>query len=803
MKFTLSWLKDHLDTDAPAAAIGERLTMLGLEVEALTDPAKALAPFVVAHVVSAEQHPNADRLKVCVVDDGTAKTQVICGAPNARAGMKGVFAPAGSYIPGIDTTLKSAKIRGVESNGMLCSEKEMGISDEHSGIIELPEDAPVGKPFAAVMGLDDPMIEIAITPNRQDCLGVHGVARDLAAAKVGRLKPFEATPVKGAFESPIKWARDLPDDKQEACPLVVGRYFRKVKNGPSPKWLQDRLVAIGLRPISALVDITNFVTYDLGRPLHVFDADKLDCGPKGELVIRMAKDRETLRALDGRTYTLDPNVTVIADRNGPHGLGGIMGGEESGCTEATTNVFLEVALFDPLRTAASGRRLGIESDARYRFERGVDPESAFWGAEVAARLVHAFCGGEASEIVSAGAMPDWRHTVTLRPERLRGLGGIDVPDAEVRRILEALGYEVARDGEAMTCLVPSYRMDVDGEADLIEDVLRVHGYDEIEAVPMRIETALPRPAISPEQRRVRQTRRALAARGMLEAVTYSFMDARVAGRFGGDGSLKLANPISAELDEMRPSVLPNLIAAAARNAARGYPDVALYEVGPQYRAPGADGQDIMASGVRAGASGPRHWSERPRPVDALDAKADALGALGAAGAPVDNLQVAGEAPGWYHPGRSGALKLGNRVLATFGELHPRVVKALDAEGPMVGFEVFLNRLPPVKAKGSKTRAAFTPSPFQPLTRDFAFVVGEDVAAEAILRAARTAEKALITGATVFDVYRGKGIEDGRKSVAIAVTLQPVEKTLTDAEIEAVAGKIVAAVTKATGGTLRG
>lgn len=802
MKFTLSWLKDYLDTDAPADAIAARLTMLGLEVEKLTDPAKALAPFVVGYVVSAEQHPNADRLRVCVVDDGKTKTQVICGAPNARAGMKGVFAPAGSYIPGIDTTLKAAKIRGVESNGMLCSEKEMGLSEEHSGIIELPEDAPVGKPFATVMGLDDPMIEVAITPNRQDCLGVHGIARDLAAAKVGRLKPFDATPVKGTFESPIKWARDLPADKADACPLVVGRTFRKVRNGPSPKWLQDRLVAIGLRPISALVDITNFVTYDLGRPLHVFDADKLDCGKTGELTMRMARAGETVLALDGRSYMLDAEMTVIADAQRVHGIGGIMGGEESGCTEATTNVFLEVALFDPLRTAASGRRLGIESDARYRFERGVDPESAYWGAEVAARLVQEFCGGEASEIVAAGTMPEWRHTVTLRPERLRGLGGIDVPDAEVRRILEALGYEVARDGEAMTCLVPSYRMDVHGEADLIEDVLRVHGYDEIEAVPLRIATALPKPAVSPKQRRVRQTRRALAARGMLEAVTYSFMDARLAKKFGGDGTLTLANPISAELDAMRPSVLPNLIAAAAKNAARGFPNAALYEVGPQYRAPGQDGQDMMASGVRAGETGPRHWSERPRPVDALDAKADALGALGAAGAPVDNLQVAGEAPDWYHPGRSGSLRLGNRVLATFGELHPRVLKALDAAGPMVGFEVFLNRLPPVKAKGGKTRPAFNPSPFQPLARDFAFLVDEDVEAEAILRAARSADKALITDATVFDVYRGRGVEDGRKSVAIAVTLQPRDKTLTDAEIEAVAGKIVTAVTKATGGTLR-
>ncbi len=805
MKFTLDWLKQHLETSAPLDEITERLTMLGLEVEEVTDSAARLDGFVVGHVVEAKQHPDADRLQVCIVDNGREKVQVVCGAPNARTGMKGVFVPAGAVIPGDihGGVLKKAKIRGVESNGMLCSEREMGISDEHEGIIELPDDTPIGMPYAAYAGLDDPMIEIAITPNRQDCLGVHGIARDLAAAQIGKLKPFDATTVKGSYKSPIAWVIDLPEDKAEACPMVAGRHFRGLKNGPSPKWLQDRLTAIGLRPISALVDITNFVTFDLGRPLHVFDAGLLDCGKSGELTIRMADKGDSFAALDGKTYTLDPEVTVIADANSVQGLGGVMGGEQTGCTEATTQAFLEVALFDPIRTAATGRRLGIESDARYRFERGVDPESALWGAEVAGRLILDLCGGETSEVVVAGTMPDWRHSVSLRGERLRNLGGVDVPDKEIARILEALGFAVRRDGDAFACQVPSWRMDVDGEADLVEDVLRVHGYERIEAVPMRIDTALPGPAISPEQRRVRQVRRSLAARGLLEAVTYSFLEGRTARLFGGDGSLKLANPISPELDEMRPAILPNLIAAAAKNAARGIADAALFELGPQYRDRTPTGQDQVAAGIRAGDTAPRHWSHTERPVDAMDAKADALGALDAAGAPVANLQITRDAPPWYHPGRSGVLRLGKHVLANFGEIHPKALKALDAKGPMVGFEVFLDRLPPPRSKGGKARKLLKPSPFQPVTRDFAFIVDAAVEADKLVRAARGAERALIDRVDIFDVYEGTGIGEGKKSLAIAVTLQPVEKTLTDAEIEAVSTKIVAAVEKAVGGVLRG
>lgn len=801
MKFTLSWLKDHLETDASAGEIAERLTALGLEVEGLTDPAERLAPFTVAHVVEAKPHPNADRLRVCIVDTGRETVQVVCGAPNAKTGMKGVFAPAGSHIPGTGVDLKKGVIRGVESNGMLVSEREMGLSDEHDGIIELPDDAAVGESFAKLMGLDDPVFDIAITPDRADCLGVRGVARDLAASGLGRLKPARLDPVEGGFESPIAWRRDLPEDQGHACPLVVGRYFRNVRNGPSPKWLQDRLIAIGLRPISALVDITNYVTYDLGRPLHVFDADKL----AGDLTMRFARDGEEILALDGKTYRLDPSMTVIADSKGVHGIGGIMGGELSGCTADTANVFLEVALFDPLRTAATGRKLGIESDARYRFERGVDPTSALWGAEVAARLVGELCGGEASRLVTAGHMPAWERTLTLRPDRVMGLGGLDLPAAESARILERLGFTVDTTDGKFAVQVPSWRADVDGEADLVEEVVRVAGYDRVPAVPLPPMTALPEPAVTPAQRRAGLAKRALAARGLLEAVTYSFTDGRIATLFGaGNLPLALANPISAELDVMRPSILPNLLMAARRNADRGYPDLGLFEVGPQYADDTPEGQSSMATGVRAGQSGPRHWAERPRAVDAFDAKGDALALLAALGAPVDNLQVTADAPGWYHPGRSGSLRLGPTVIARFGEIHPRVLRQLDVKGPAVAFELFLDRVPQPKARkdAGATRPLLQASPFQPVERDFAFVVDESVPAEKLIRAAKGADKALVSNVGLFDLYAGPNLGAGRKSLAITVTLQPTERTLTEAEIEAVSQKIVAAVVKATGGSLR-
>jgi phenylalanyl-tRNA synthetase beta chain len=805
MKFTLSWLKTHLETDAPLAVVVDKLSMIGLEVEEVEDRAAALAPFTVGYVKEARPHPDADRLKVCIVETGAGEVQVVCGGPNARTGMKGVFAPAGSYIPGTDLLLKKGVIRGEESNGMLLSEREVGLSDEHEGIIELDDDATVGESFAKLLGLDDPVIDIAITPNRGDCLGVRGVARDLAAAGLGRLLPFEVPRIDVAGESRVKWRRDLREDLQHACPYVAGKTFSGVTNGPSPKWLQDRLRSIGLRPISALVDITNFVTFDLGRPLHVFDADKL----KGDLTMRMARDGEEILALDEKTYALDPEMVVIADETGPQGIGGVMGGELSGCTEATTEVFLEVALFDPVRVAATGRKLGIISDARYRFERGLDPEGADWGVSVAAKLITEICGGAASETTAAGEIPRERCSIDYRPSRVESLGGCAVAEDEQRRILADLGFELSDGAGSWQVQVPLWRPDVEGEACVVEEVLRLHGFEHLPMSPTVLDTTLPLPALSLGQRHVAAARTALAWRGMHEAVTFSFLDAKAAALFGETPeSLRLANPISVDLEVMRPSLLPNLIAAAARNADRGFPEAALFEVGPEYRDDTPEGQVLVAAGLRGGESGPRHWSEPPRPLDAFDAKGDALAVLEACGAPTANLQATADAPGWYHPGRSGVLRLGPNVLAHFGEVHPKVLRRLELKGPAAAFEVFLERVPAPRsakagAKGSgKAKPHLTLSPFQPVVRDFAFVVDEGVAADALLRAAAGADKALISGVALFDVYRGTGIEDGKKSLAVAVTLQPTEKTLTDPEIEAVSQKVVDKVAKATGGVLR-
>lgn len=802
MKFTLSWLKDHLETEASLTEICDTLSMIGLEVEGVEDRAEELGNFVVGDVTAARQHPDADRLQLCTVDAGGGNVfEVVCGAPNARAGMKGVFAPEGTYIPGTGITLKKAKIRGVESNGMLCSEKELGLSDDHQGIIELPDDAEIGSPAADALGLSDPTIEIGLTPNRPDCTGVHGIARDLAAVGIGTLKPFNQSAVKGGFESPVQWVRDLPADAEDACPMVVGRTFRNVKNGPSPQWMQDRLKAIGLRPISALVDITNYVSFDLGRPLHVFDVDKLD---GDTLTMRLAKAGEKILALDGEEYTLDDGMTVIGDGAGVQGIGGVMGGELSGCTDETTTVFVEVALFDHVRTAETGRKLNIMSDARYRFERGVDPNSALWGAEVAARLILELCGGEASELTIAGDMPDWERQVSLRKSRIRTLGGVEVDDAEVSRILAQLGFTNSDDGETITAAVPPWRPDIDGEADLVEEVIRINGYELIPPVPLRSVEPIPKPALNTAQIRASRVRRTLASRGLIEAVTFSFMPHGKTDPFGGiPDALRVENPISTDLDAMRPSILPNLLDAIHRNDARGVPDGALFEIGADYSDLGDDGQRAVAAGVRSGNAAPRHWSGTARPADALDAKADALAALDAAGAPVGNAQVTTDAPGWYHPGKSGVLRLGPNVLAQFGEIHPNVLAAFDVRGPVVAFEVMLDAVPVPKKKSGPARPLLALSAFQPVERDFAFVVDADVQAEAVLRAARGAEKKLISDVELFDLYEGEHVGEGRKSVAIAVTLQPTEATLTDAEIDAVSGKITAAVEKATGGALRG
>ncbi len=800
MKFPLSWLKEHLETAAPLDELVQRLTMLGLEADEVGDRSGGLEDFVVGRVIEARPHPNADRLSLCQVDTGKGTVQVVCGAPNARTGMKGVFAASGLHIPGLGSKLKKATIRGVESDGMLLSEREMGLSDEHEGIIELPEDAPVGAPAVRVMGLDDPVIDIDVTPNRGDCLGIRGIARDLAAAGLGTLKPLDTSPVEGLFDSPIKVHLDFDAATADACPHFVGRYVRGITNGESPQWLKDKLLAVGLRPISALVDITNWLTIGLSRPLHAFDAGKVD----GDIHVRLARPGERLAALNGKEYELDAEMTVIADDKVAEALGGVMGGEPSGCTAETRDVFLESAAFDPVRTAATGRRLNLTSDARFRFERGIDPAFLVAGMEVATRLVLELCGGEPSHLVIAGKEDEWRRDIGFRPGRVRDLGGVELEDDESRRILEALGFTVAVEGEAWRVSVPSWRNDIVGEACLVEEVVRIFGYDRVPAVSMVSPEALPRPALSPRLRRQAAVRRRLAARGLIEAITYSFLSSRQAELFGGvPESLRLINPISSDLDVMRPSLLPNLIAACGRNADRGLDDAALFEVGPSYAGDRPQDQAVVAAGVRSGSSEPRNWARQRRTVDVFDAKADALEALAAAGAPVDSLQVSADAPPWYHPGHSGTLRLGPKtVLAQFGEIHPGVLARMDVKGPIAGFEVFLDNLPRPKARKSAARPHLELSSLHPVERDFAFVVDEAVPADALVRAARSADRNLIAEVRVFDVFSGGNLGEGRKSLAVNVILQPRERTLTDAEIDAVAAKVVAGVEKATGGKLR-
>jgi len=803
VKFTLPWLKEHLETDASLTEIVGRLTMIGLEVEKVEDKAAQLEPLVVASVISAEKHPNADRLRVCMVDIGDGKPiQVVCGAPNARAGMKAVFAPPGTYIPGKKITLGIGKIRDVESRGMLISGAEIEVSDDADGIIDLPADAPVGKSYAEWAAVSDPVIEINLTPNRPDCTGVAGIARDLGAASVGTFKDKIPKPVKGAFPCPVKVTLDF-GKTPSLCPAFGLRLVKGVKNSPSPDWLQKRLTAIGLRPINALVDITNFVTFDRGRPLHVFDAAKVH----GNLTVRRARNGEKLLALDGKNYTLDETTCVIADEKGVESLSGIMGGEATGCSEKTTDVLIESALWDEINIAQTGRKLGISSDARYRFERGVDPAFMVPGLELATQLVLDLCGGQPSEIVVAGDPTPKEKIVDFPLSELPRLAGLKLPLADIRRVLEKLGFFAAGQGERVKVAVPSWRPDVHGRADIVEEVVRIVGVDRVPSTPFAREHAR-KPVLTVIQNRTRKAKRALAARGLVEAVTWSFVSKAEAELFGGGKpQLALANPIAAELSDMRPSLIPGLVMAAQRNADRGFPDTALFEVGQIFAGDRPEDQLTAASGLRRALARPsgsgRHWSEKSQPVDAFDAKADAFAVLAAAGAPMQALQVVPGGPVWFHPGRSGTIQIGpQNVLGHFGELHPRAMAGLKAEGPLVGFEVILEKLPEPKARPTRAKPLLEMSPFQPVERDFAFVVDSAVKATDIVRAAQNVDKKLVTNVTVFDVYEGKGIETGKKSIAIAVTIQPREKTMTDAEIEALSGKIVAEVSKRTGGVLR-
>ena len=800
MKFTLSWLKDHLDTDAAPSAIAEALTDLGLEVEVVSDPAARLAAFRLGRVEAAERHPDADRLRVCQVRTADGLKQIICGAPNAREGITVVVAEPGAYVPGIDTTIGVGRIRGVESHGMMCSERELELSDEHEGIIELPS-GEVGETFAHWLAEHrpdrvDPVIEVGVTPNRPDALGVRGIARDLAARGVGTLRPWSVKPVAGTDPSPIGLSIDA--DTLGACPLFHGRVIRGVTNGASPAWMQARLRAIGLRPISALVDITNYVTFDLARPLHVFDAARVT----GDLRVHRARGGETLEALDERTYTLAEGMILISDDAGPESLAGIMGGERTGVSDATTDVFLEAAYWDPVRTALTGRALRIHSDARHRFERGVDPAFTAEGFEHATRLILEICGGEASEPVVAGAVPETDRVYRFDPARVETLVGMAIPEDEQRRTLEALGFRL--DGDRAH--VPSWRPDVQGEADLVEEVARVASLSKLKGAPMpRPQPGVPARVLTPGQARERSARRTAAALGYDECVTYSFIDSASAAMFGGGlEAVRLDNPISSEMSHLRPSLLPGLLRAAARNRARGLADLALFECGPVFAGGEPGEQETVLTGLLTGATAPPDPHGSRRPVDVFDAKADAEAVLRAVGAPATAM-ILRDAPGWWHPGRSGRVGLGpKRTIALFGQLHPRVAEAFDLRGPAMVFTVFLEAVP--LPKGGASRGALTLSDLQAVERDLAFVVDARTEAGALVAAAQGADRALIESVRVFDVFEGEAarvsLGDGRKSLALTVRLQPREATLTEAEIAAVVAKVIAKVQKATGGTLR-
>ena len=791
MKFSLAWLKDFLETDATVEQIAAKLNAIGLEVEGIEDPAARLLGFTVARVVTAAPHPQADKLQVLTVDRGDGvPLQVVCGAPNARAGLVGVLGTPGAVVPVNGMELRKAAIRGVESNGMMCSSRELELGDDHAGIIELPGDAPVGMSFADYTG-SDPAFDVAITPNRPDCMGVHGIARDLAAAGLGALKPETIAPVAGAFACPTEIRTDDP----EGCPAFYGRVIRNVTNGVSPGWLQARLKSAGQRPISALVDITNYVMLGWGRPAHAYDLAKLS----GAVVARRATDGEGVTALNGKHYVLDHAMTVIADDTQVHDIAGIMGGEHSGVSETTRDVLLEVAYFDPARIARTGQTLALTSDARSRFERGVDPGFVEPGLELLTRLILDICGGEASEIVRAGTPPSGQHTVSYDPALCAGLGGVGVTPSRQREILESLGFGVVEGDAHWVVGAPGWRPDIDGAADIVEEVVRIHGLDLVPSTPLPRADGVARATSTPAQTLERRVRRAAAARGLVEAVTWSFLSEREADSFGG-GAWSLANPISEDMKVMRPSLLPGLLSAARRNLVRDAKAVRLFEIGRRYF---ADGERPTLGLVLAGERTPRGWaSGKAQAFDAFDAKAEALALLAEAGAPVDSLQVMGEAGGEFHPGQSATLRLGPKtVLARFGMIHPRTARAFDLDAPVAMAELFLDAIP-VKETAGFARAAYDPPALQPVTRDFAFLVPQALPAGDLVRAVRASDKANIVGARVFDQFAGAGVPEGHKSLAVEVTLQPLEKSYAEAELKAIAERVVAAAAK-LGATLRG
>lgn len=797
MKFTLSWLGDHLATKLDLQGILDVMLKAGLEVEEVENPAEDLAAFTVAHVIKAEPHPDADRLRVCTVKTVDGEKTIVCGAPNARAGMTAIYAPLGTYIPGADFALdkKPRKIRGIESHGMLCSARELNAGDDHDGIIDLKNAFEVGTPAAEALGASDPVIDFEVTPNRPDWLGVVGIARDLAAAGAGRFVPKEIKTPPGKYDCPVKVRIEAP----EACPVFAGVMVRGVTNGPSPDWLQERLRAVGLTPKSLLVDVTNYISLDRARPLHAYDAAKL----QGPVVARLGREGETLDALDGKTYDITADMCVIADESGAIGLGGVMGGQGTAVSAETTDVFLESAWFDPLRTARTGRATGITSDARYRFERGVDPQSCVDGLSQALELIVRHGGGEASHILVAGAPPPAQDKVEFKTEDVARLTGLQVKPADMKKLIKSLGFSIEDAGDGLYVRPPSWRFDIEQSADMVEEIARLIGFDSLPAASLPTPKGGVRAMLTTLQERVRVGRRAMASRGFLEAVTWSFMPKAQARLFGGgDDALTLSNPVASELNQMRPSVIPNLAGALQRARDRGARGVRLFEAGPIYLGDGPKDQRTVIAAVARGED-LRHWLGNTGGYDAYAARADLMALLDALGQPEDRFLVAPPRDGHWHPGQGASLKLGKVTVAQFGALHPRVLKALDVDGPVYGFELNLNALPQMKNRSAKTRAKLEASGLMPVRRDLAFMVKADVAAEDILRAARGAEKSLIADASVFDVYSGKGVEDGHKSVAIEIVLQPREETLKDAEIEAVMSSVVAAVSKATSAKLRG
>ena len=794
MKFTLSWLKEHIDTQASVDEIAETLTHIGLEVEEVINPAAKLKDFITARVDECQKHPDSDHLHVLTVNTGKEKLQVVCGAPNVKQGIIGVFAPVGVVIPCYNEKLKVGKIRGVESYGMLCSEKELGIGEDHTGIIVLAADTPIGVCASEILDID-PVFDISITPNRAECLGVRGIARDLSAAGLGHLKPLKIIKPQTKFSCPIK----IKVEDKISCPVYTGRYIKGVNNKAStPKWMKDRLSAIGLHSISPLVDVTNYINYDLARPLHVFDADKL----KGDLVIRMAKEGEKFVSLEGKEYKLNEQSLGICDNDGVQCLGGVMGGMEKGCCEDTTNVLLESAYFIPSCIAHTGRHFQIESDSRYRYERWVDPNSNIMGSDYATSMILSICGGEASDIVVCGEENYEAAPVYLHPERVKSLTGMEVSEEEIIRVLTALGFKINKEGDKLKAVSPTWRGDIECEADLIEEIVRMIGLDKIPAQSIPAEE-FPKQTLTPHQRRIITVRHELASRGMFETVTWSFTDSHLATYFRkSQDVLLLMNPIAAELNEMRPSILPNLLIGSKNNISRGIENVCLFEVGPEFygRCPGE--QKLVAAGVRYGLTSKKHWLENNRYYDAYDVKADALAAISAANGPWDNIQITTDAPSYYHPGRSGVLRLGKNILGYFGELHPKVLKAYDIKDRLVAFEVYLDNIPLPRETTKKTKKELELFPFQAVDKDLAFIVDKEVSAINIIAAAKNADKEYIVDVRVFDVYEGDNLPEGKKSIALGLTFQPKNKTFTDAEIETLMNKVIREVEKKTNGILR-